>query len=156
VKIAVLFFLFLILGGLYLYQNFTPKEESDESSQIIQVGEVSLYAPDQKPGNSVNISIVNLTKPGYIVIHEADNQGEFGRIIGNSFIIPAGESENIFVGLIRPSVSGEFLYAIIYEDSGDGFFTPELDVPFKDEAGNVIFMRFRVDRASSDININLK
>lgn len=141
--------LFVILGGMLVYQNFKPQdaEEPGTDSDVLQIGDTALYVADQRPGNSVMVNFASFAEPGFIVVRENDD-GNFGRILGNSKVQPAGESRGIFIGLIRSVLSGESFSALIYEDSGDGVFTPGIDVPAKDEEGNVIFMIFNIDRSA--------
>ncbi len=143
-KKSIVVFLFLILAGLYFYQSFVSKK-GQEALPVNQPTNTVIYATDQRPGPSVIINFASLSKSGYIVIQEDDN-GKLGRILGNSAVIPKGESRSIFVGLIRPSVNGESLLAVMYDDSGDKVFSPNIDVPVKDESGNIIFTKFLIDR----------
>ena len=145
-KVFLLLFLFIILGGLFYYKNFVSRNLNENNQELAQDNQKAIYViPRQRPGMSVNISFASLKKSGYIVIN-ADNKGGFGAIIGNSVLLPSGESRAVMVGLVRQSVNGESLFAVVYEDSGDGVFTPGIDIPVKDEDGNIIFSRFNIDK----------
>ena len=149
-KIFLVLLLFLILGGLFYYKNFASKNISTGVLQPLSADQQVIYVSDQRPGQSVNISFASLNKSSYIVIR-SNNNGELGSVLGNSKILPAGEARKVTVGLIRPSLNGEILFAVIYEDSGDGVFSPGVDVPAKDENGNIIFMMFNVDQGASGV-----
>ncbi len=141
-----LVFLMLILGGLWAYQNFYPGKISNSKTTPTPTSTAEqppILLSVQKPGQFVSVSYASLAKTGYVVIRE-DNNGNFGKILGNSRILPAGESRDVFVGLTRTTISGEYLFAVIYEDSGDKIFSPGLDVPSKDGDGNILFMRFNI------------
>ena len=152
-KILFVALLFITAGGLFFYKNFRPKTE--DSSRVLQVGENIIYVAEQKPGSSVSVDFASMIKEGYVVIYDNDN-GRFGKIIGNSKVLPKGESSNISIGLIRPTINGEFLFAMLHEDNGDGTFSPNIDVPLRDQDGNIMYMFFGVNpNASGSSIINL-
>lgn len=144
----LLILLLLILGGAWVYRNYFPGRSI--VSDIPQIGEVPVYAADQRPDSFVNINFATLTKAGFVVIQE-NGDGKPGEIIGNSRMLSAGTTENIMISVVRPTVHGESLFAVIYEDSGDGIFSPGLDVPFKDDDGDIIFDQFNIDINASKV-----
>ena len=150
-KIMSVIILFLILGGLLVYQNFfiNGGEIEKNNSQILKIGDNAIYVADQKPGSFVVINFVVVNKNGYVVIYD-NIRGRPGNTIGGTKLLPEGESRNVVASLARPVLDGESLFAIIHEDSGDGVFSPTLDVPFRDEEQNIIFMRFSIDRSASE------
>src|SRR3989344_3361418 len=145
-KIILVLSLFFILGGIFAYQYFSFKTE--DTSQVLQVGENIIYVAEQRSGPSVLVDFVSMAKDGYVVIYDNDN-GKFGKIIGNSKILPKGESRNVYVGLIRSVVSGESMFAMLHEDNGDNAFYPTIDVPLRDQDGNIMYMLFGVDQNAS-------
>jgi hypothetical protein len=155
-KIFLLVILFLLLGGLYIYSNLGGGSINDgNDSEILRIGENAIYIPAQRPGSAIAISFVSLAKPGFVVIQENEG-GKPGAILGNSRLLPKGESKNSSFRIIRSLRNGEALFAVLYEDSGDSAFSPKYDIPVRDESGNIIFMEFNVDSrapAVQDINI---
>lgn len=141
-KLAILLFLLMVLGGLWFYQNYFSGKNT--VTEIPKLGDMPVYVADQRPSSFINIAFGTLIKPGFVVIHENDD-GKFGKIIGNSRILPAGNFENLSIGLVRLAIHGDSLFAVIYEDSGDNIFSPELDLPSKDDKKDIMFYQFRID-----------
>jgi len=138
--------LFIIVASLYFVQNFIMDIELGDVDHngISQDENSAIYILEQKPSNIAIAAYAILEKPGYIVIHE-NNNGNFGKILGNSKLLPIGKSDNVFIGIIRQSFHGEIFFAVMYEDSGDGIFTPGVDVPFKTDFDDIIFTKFRIN-----------
>ena len=151
-KIALVLLLFVALGGLFVYQNYfiNDNKKMSNDSGLLKVGDNAIYVADQKPSSFILISLISLDKNGYVVIYD-DVQGKPGNIIGSTKILPKGESKLIIAGLIRPTISGEILFAVLHQDSGDSIFTPSLDIPFRDEDGNIISMSFNINRDASEV-----
>lgn len=145
-KVTLVIILFSIFGGMFSYQYFNARNEGVQ--QVLQVGKDIIYVSEQRPGASVLVNRVSMTKDGYVVIYDNDN-GRFGRIIGNSKILLKGESVNVPIGLIRPTVNGEFLFAMLHEDNGDNAFYPTIDVPLRDQDGNIMYMFFGINENTS-------
>lgn len=157
-KIILVILLFLILAGLFVYQNFLLNKDSNDSgtdNDLMRVGENAIYVSDQKPGSSVIIGLVFMGKAGYVIIYN-NNDGQPGEIIGGTRLLPEGETKGATANLIKPSVHGEELIAIIHEETSDGIFSPNLDTPFRDDRGDIVFMRFKIDQRVSELpEINL-
>lgn len=51
------------------------------------------------------------------------------------------------VMLSRPSVDGENLFAMLHQDNGDGVFNLSDDAPIKDDEGNIVVVKFMIDKA---------
>lgn len=143
-KFISLLLLFILLGGLWAYQRFYFTSRVEKPSEIENTVPKTIIVPEQRPALFVNVYSVSLPKDGYIVVQENDN-GNFGKILGNSRILAAGEVKEIFINLIRSTIDGETLNAVIYEDSGDQIFTPGLDLPIKNEYGEVLFTKFKIN-----------
>jgi len=116
---------------------------TDSSGIPLLVGKNAIYVPDQKPGSSVSIHTFVLETKGFAVIHE-DASGKPGPIIGTSNLLKA-ETGTVVVTLARASRNGEFLYAMLHKDDGDGKYDTAKDLPIMDDAGNPIMMRFKID-----------
>lgn len=151
-KIGLVFILFIILGGLFAYQNFFLNKDIKTDNELMPVmtGANTIYVADQRPGSFLIINLVKLNEDGYVVIHE-NIQGELGQIIGGTKILSTGESAGVSASLIRPVSHGESLFAVIHEDSGDDIFSPNLDIPILDEEGNMVFMIFYIDQNAPEI-----
>jgi hypothetical protein len=105
---------------------------------------------DQYPGNVVYLSSVQLSKPGWVVIHK-DNNGQPGDIIGSQYFetgINPGR-----VNLTAVTVEGGRYYAMIHSDDGDKIFNAAKDLPLKDARGNVIMKIFN---AAASVGAGLK
>src|SRR3989344_5560111 len=110
-KIVLVIFLFLILAGLFAYQNFFVNSISspEDSGSPLIIGSNAIFVSDQRPGSFVLINFVFLEKAGYVIIYE-DNFGQLGEIIGGSKLLSKGELEAVASNLIRPSAHGEELF----------------------------------------------
>ena len=142
-KIILVIFLFIVLGSVFAYKYFGTN--SEDTSQVLQTGENIIYVSEQRPASSVLVDWVSMVKGGYVVIYD-DNNGKPGEIIGNSKILPEGESRNVPISLVRPTINGEFLFAMLHEDNGDGFFNPSIDILLRDQDGNIMYMIFGIDQ----------
>lgn len=106
--------------------------------------ESTIAAVNQAPQYSVTIESATLSRPGYIVIHE-QKDGELGTVIGHSVLHKIGIIKNVSVGLNRPLVSGETLYAMLHTDDGNGVYDfPGADEPTKDNAGEIVVVPFNI------------
>lgn len=157
-KIGLVLFLFLILGGLFVYRNFYVGQEENTLNQdnnFMKIGENAIVIFDQQPNSYIVISLVSLKKEGYVAIY-SNNQGQPGQIIGGSKLLPKGESRDITANLNRLSIDGESLFGILHDESGDDIFSPNLDIPIRDDQDNIIYTRFNISRKSSiPVEINL-
>lgn len=126
-----------------------PISDSGDTVAPLLVGSNAIYVSDVKPSASVKVGFATLTGGGYVVVHE-DREGKPGAIIGNSDILPQGESRDFGVTLSRESVDTETLYAMLHSDNGDGIFNPSEDSPIKDDQGNVVLMKFQVSNSAEE------
>lgn len=124
-------------------------EEPDDTSSAMRMGEYAVYTPDQKPGNSVVVSLVALAREGFVVIHDSKDDMP-GVVLGTSLLLTAEGHQSITVPLIRTSVDGELFFARLYIDNGDGIFVPKDDRPAVDSFDSPITMPFRIDRNAED------
>jgi hypothetical protein len=142
--LAIVIILLLLVWGAWYYLN-KPKQESvlDDSSIStgMRIERDTVYVADQKPGSSATVSLAGIIGGGYVVIHEVTD-GNPGAIIGNSSLLPTGESGNVVVNLSRETKEGEELIAMLHNDNGDSVFNAVNDAPVQDKEGNIILMRF--------------
>ena len=153
-KIILLIFIAAAIGGaLYVrYFMISTSEQSLLSNERLSLDLID--ADEQPPATRVVIKTAKLELPGFVVIRENDN-GNFGNIIGNSRFMEPGEHINIGVSLIKMTVNGEYLYAVIHEDSGDKIFNPSLDLAAKDKDENIIYKVFRIDVGALEPKYNI-
>ena len=130
----------------------TPSNEKEESMNGVVlydstiVSENAIMANNQAPGVSVKVSFVSFAKGGYIVIHEEKDSAP-GSVLGNVGHLLPGESRDMEVMLSRPSVDKENLFAMLHQDNGDGVFNLSDDAPIKDDEGNIMMVKFMIDKA---------
>lgn len=95
--------------------------------------------------NDITILIkkVFLSKPSFIVIQDLDRETrELNSIWAVSDLLPAGKHENISIPLNHePS---QVLFAVLYEDDGDGIFNDKLDMPILNGDGNNVMTQFNL------------
>ncbi|MDP3727178.1 MAG: hypothetical protein Q8R35_00905 [bacterium] len=119
----------------------TPTPAATPPAQgSVLVGANGIAVSDQAPGLSVAISMVALSRDGWVVIHESE-EGKPGRILGaKRFDVGTGMTGN--VELLRPTAEGQVYFAMLHADDGDRQFDHAKDLPLQDPAGNIVLMRF--------------
>ena len=81
---------------------------------------VVTLAEQRTIGSEIVVLSVDLPAPGFVVIRE-DDQGEAGRFLGTSELLPAGVSENVVVTLDEPIEISAVLFGSLFIDrDGDG------------------------------------
>ncbi|MAG12291.1 hypothetical protein CL630_00560 [bacterium] len=129
IAVAIVYFVFV-------------KEPAEQVDPLL-VGNNTIYVSNTKPDVKVNVAFAIFESGGYVVIYDDSEDGS-GSIIGNSTILPQGESRGFDIALSRESVDGEALYAMLHFDNGDGVFNFAEDPPIQDGQGNIMSMRFHV------------
>lgn len=101
------------------------------AGDITQIkGKNILNVGPQVPGNLLIVDLVNLVKPGFIAVHQADSKGQAGQLISSSPILKAGTSEDL---VVRAALKGNTTYVIsLRNDDGDGKFNATKDVILND------------------------
>ncbi len=127
-------------GGIYWWQkSATPTSPQGGTGggggEINNEGNITFtknvlipYGIDQTDTTSFKIARLVLEKPGFVVIHEDDNNKP-GKIIGQSSLFTAGESRDLSVSVKLEA--GKNYFAVLYLDNGDGQFKLENDPPAK-------------------------
>lgn len=105
-----------------------------------RTGQNSVSVEDQKPGNNVIVESLTLATNGWVAIHD-DNNGKPGHILG-AHRFNAGTYAGQNVELLKETEDGKVYYAMLHADDGDKQFDYRVDLPVKDETGNIIMMRF--------------
>lgn len=81
------------------------------------------------PGKEILITKVQLSKPGFVVIHK-DDGGQPGDIVAVGELLPAGESEDITLTVNEGLKIGEEYIAMLHGDDGNGVYDdPNTDGP---------------------------
>lgn len=100
----------------------------------------SISVEDQKPGSLVTVQSFTFGTDGWVVIHD-DVGGKPGHILG-AHRFNAGTYTGRDVELLQQTEEGRVYYAMLHADDGDKQFDYRVDLPVKDETGNIIMMRF--------------
>ncbi|MFA5173109.1 MAG: hypothetical protein WC435_01750 [Candidatus Paceibacterota bacterium] len=147
--LSVIFLILIILGAYWLiYENkenadnaLIPEEKTENLETKNEVSSSLLKIENQSSGVSVFLSSVSLSTPSWIVIRE-DSNGKMGNILG-ALWLPQGSFTNQTVELLRETVPGSKYYALIFSDDGDKKFDQKIDLPFKDDDGEMIVSEFK-------------
>ena len=136
--------LILLIGAWYYFGGDVEDiTTTDDTTSGLRIGANAVYVPDQRPGDNITVGFADIADGGYVVIHEVI-EGKLAGIVGSRTFLESGESQNISVTLSRESVEGEELIAMLHNDNGDNIFNATDDAPVRDEAGNIVLMRFTV------------
>lgn len=144
----------LIVIGIMVFGGKGDKAPTDTDNNATttptaNTGINSVVILDQYPGNVAYASSVQMSQPGWVVIHK-DNKGQPGEIIGQTYV-PAGINP-AKITLSQPILDGGTYYAMLHSDNGDQKFDAAVDMPLKDKNGNMIMRIFR-GSASADQSI---
>ncbi len=146
-----------VLSGVvyfFMVQNAAPVPQVAEVINQMPVPAArmesnSVVVIEQKPGTTASLSLVQLSSPGFVVIHE-DAAGSLGAVLGASALLPAGENLNISVSLSTSTTDGQKLHAALYSDTnGDSSFTAGTDRAIIDSLGNPLDGWFDISTTAS-------
>ncbi len=112
-----------------------PQEEKSSP----EGGKNELVVNDQPAGSMVVIARAVLEQYAWIAIHE-DKSGVPGNILG-ARLFSAGTTSDT-VELLRAMVPGKVYYAMAHRDDGDKSFDIKKDTPMKNDAGQIIMVKF--------------
>ena len=107
---------------------------------ILVSGTNAVEVNDQLAGDKVEVTMVTLSKAGWVVIHEDDN-GASGKVLGARRYEPGIYLAE--VELLRPTESGKMYYAMLHLDDGDKEFNLGKDAPIKGDDGIVVMDSFK-------------
>lgn len=147
--------LVIIFIGTNKSDNPTPnevveqaEEQGGASGQFAKLASDAIVVMDQRPGDIVIASAVNLSKGGFIVVKK-DKEGKAGDIIGVSEFLTPGAHSNIDIGTTESLLDGLVYYAELFSDDGDGIFDPKNDkhVRWNNED---MFAVFNIDKDAPD------
>lgn len=137
--------------GLNIYKDFSVSSRRNLQnvyySNYLQSGSPALILREQLPENKIKFESVsvpfyskNLNKSFFVVIFK-DADGLPGKIIGSQIIKSSGSGNEI---QLTESVSDEMLYAMIFEDNGDGKLDLMFDSIVRGENNLIIIVKFKV------------
>ncbi len=143
--VTVVIIILLIILGISIFNNKktdTSDTTATDDTTAMQdsagnINRVSLL--DQYPGNVVYLTSVQLSSPGWVVIH-SDASGKPGDIIGSAYFASGINPGRIT--LTKSMIDGGTYYAMIHADDGDKKFNVAKDLPLKNAAGNIIMQIF--------------
>lgn len=148
--ILIGFFLIVAVfgGGAYLFLSkndmipTTPLSEVDLADGTLPGEGDVVLAEDQNAGWDINVSVIKLQKPGFVVLHRANDLGKPGAILGASTLLD-GELSDFALRLDAPAYDNDTLFAMLHYDDGDGTFDSELDSPVLDALENPVMIEFK-------------
>lgn len=125
-------------------ETIAPSEELVATSTNTTVGttQASLMINDQFGTSTVIVDKVVTSAPSWVVIHE-DRGGKPGNILGAAWV-PAGETLNLNVELLRGAIEGQTYYAMIHSEDGVAGFDFKTDLPITDASGNPVMKTYKV------------
>ena len=96
-----------------------PVETDASSTDTPPLTPASITADAQdSDGTSVTVASVTLPAPGFVAVH-ADNDGAPGAILGNSELLPAGESTDVVVSFDEPLTDNQTAFPMAHVDVND-------------------------------------
>ena len=93
------------------------------TSEEVTTTPSSISADEQSSdGTTIVIASINLPSAGFIAVHD-DADGAPGAVIGNSEVLPAGESTGVVVTLDTPLTESGMVFPMVHIDiDGDGVY----------------------------------
>ena len=127
----------------------TEEVPMDDPNQPIPEGSATNQLPNgdavavssQSAGSFVTVDNFVLSRPGFIVIHEANADGSAGRIIGQSGLLTNNRGQDLELNVNISS--GKTYIAMLHYDDGDGRFSATTDLPVMSE-GSAVMTSFEV------------
>lgn len=133
-----------------------PEDTTDANgTNTQQVEDNAIVAVNQRPSDEILISQANLENGGFVVIHDVNEDGSPGEILGSSDYLSADEHSNIEIALAEEPADETELIAMLHTDDGDQTFSAEDDDPILSTLGGPIMMRFMIDTAAGE-NFDVK
>jgi hypothetical protein len=106
---------------------------------VTVAGTNAVAVEDQPAGNAVEVTMVTLSKTGWVVVQE-DANGVPGRVLGAHRYEPGIHLGHI--DLLRPTVAGKKYYVVLDLDNGDKTFDLHKDMPILGSDGKVAMASF--------------
>ena len=114
---------------------------ADAVSLVFSAGEHTLVVADQKAGVSVIMSMVSLSRGGWVAIHEETEEGEMGNILG-ARRFTEGKHFGSAIDLLRETKGDNTYSVVLHEDDGDAMFDFETEKPARDANGVFVVEKF--------------
>ncbi len=116
----------VILVAVVAVRRFGPTARNmpvlEQRTDAVVLGTVT-------PGSIILISKVQLSKPGFVMIH-ASEAGVAGDIVATGDLLPTGESADIIITMPTNTKLGEQYVAMLHSDDGNGQYdNPSVDPP---------------------------
>ncbi len=115
-------------------------QDTRTTSGVVLSGKNTIDIENQRAGNLVTISSVELNQMGWVVIHE-EVGGKPGNVLGAALVF-VGEHNAVSVELMRKTEKGKTYYAMLHTDDGDKVFDLKKDKPIADSTGAIIQISF--------------
>jgi hypothetical protein len=110
--------------------NSTPSIPKDSATNQLPNSD-AISISTQSAGNLIIIDNFALSRPGFIVIYEANADGSAGKIVGQSKLLTMKQGQDLELNVNISS--GKTYIAKLYYDNGDGKFNATTDLPVKSE-----------------------
>ena len=110
----------------------TPKPTTP-TTPVVSTTENFVNVKDQGAGESVFLSLVSLTKDGWVAVRDVNEDGSAGNILGAARF-DAGETQGI-IPLLRATEAGKTYRVVLFFDDGDGGFDHTKDALVVDSDG---------------------
>lgn len=124
-------------------ENMQDSVNGSPDNLNILKGASPIFVSQKTPSDILELDWLMVDVPTFVVIQKDDN-GVTGEIIGYSDLRSEGPNEDIDISLEEETISGNYYYAVVYADDGDGVFDPDQDEVLNDDEGNPIQHRFLV------------
>ncbi len=139
----------ILLGiGCSTYKQ-PPKTAEQLEAELFLIEPNDLIVHTQPVGSTVIISETKFAKPGFLSIHEVNDDLTVGTVLGYSRIIPAGIQQNQKIALTVELVPEKKYIAELFDDTdGDTLFILKKDKPlYRPGSDKVIQKTFTVQKS---------
>lgn len=154
--VSIIILILIVTGGAFWYQGQKSKTASlpvnpqlqnePASSGTVMQGGNSISVSNQEAGDIVNIDLIVLSEPGFVVIHQATEAGKTGKVVGYSDYLTAGQHTDIGIDLDANGKVGESYIAMLHADPDNDkqYTSTDEAMPVKDKDGNPIMTKFMI------------
>ena len=136
-------------------EDVEPVDDNGTTTNQLRVEDNAIVALDQRPGDEITVPAATLEEGGFVVIHNVNEGGAPGDIIGASDYLSAGDHSNVVIELDAAVEDETELIAMLHSDDGDRVFNAEDDDPILSTLGGPIMMSFMIDSAAGE-NFDVK
>ena len=131
-------------------QDTVPADISGSPSLSSPASQNSFAASldSQLPGPVVFIKHIEMKDDGWLAVHTDQNGAPSPNILG-ALYLKAGTYDSQTVSLLKGTTDGNHYWLVAHTDDGDHSFDYQLDLPRRDEKGNIEAVKFSVAAESS-------